>query len=201
MTKRIFPLIVPAWFALTTSPALAQWDVFEDPQVESQCGLVNVATLEFAVRSCDGALVLVTGDDVGFANTVVRDDWTVEIDGDFAGFISFEQDADGFFTLWWLSDAGFVIDFNDVTSEPFETDRLPIDFENVPCDAGDFWTDEGDCDAESGDEEMLPVDFVDDDDEIACGPIALSVFLFSLVGLVLMLGHQKHSAPSNRSSE
>ena len=35
------------------------------------CGVVNAVTLEFAVRSCDGALVLITGEDAGFSNTFV----------------------------------------------------------------------------------------------------------------------------------
>ncbi len=176
--------------------ASAQWEVFEDPTVESQCGIINAASLEFAVRSCDGALVLVTGQDAGFINTFVTLDGTIEIDDEFAGFVVYEQDADGFFTLWWLSEEGFVIDFDDVAYEPFETDFLPIDFENVPCEAADMWEGDGGCQAEFGDLTMLPVEFfsdqIDQDGEdgsgcgIKCGPISLSIFLFGLIGLSLI---------------
>ena len=138
------------------------WDVFEEPTVGSVCGVVNVVSLEFAVRSCDGALVLITGPDAGFGNTFVTLDGEVQIDGQFAGFVVYDVDGDGFFTLWWVSEEGFVIDFNDVTYEPFETDFLPGDFGNVPCEVTDFWEGDGDCDTEFGNELMLPVAFVGD---------------------------------------
>ena len=184
--------VVGGIFAVLTCvpAAFAQWEVFEDQNVESVCGIVNVATLEFVVRSCDGALVLVTGADAGFGNTFVTLDGEVQIDGQFAGIVSYELDADGFFTLWWLSEEGFVIDFDDVNYEPFETDFLPGEFENVPCAAAEFWDGDADCGAELGDMTMLPVDFVTDTDggfpTIACGSISLSLLLFTLAGLSLL---------------
>ena len=174
--------------------ASAQWEIFEDENIESVCGIVNAATLEFVVRSCDGALVLVTGEDAGFGNTFVTlVDSEVRIDGQFAGIVSYELDADGFFTLWWLSEEGFVIDFDDVNYEPFETDFLPGEFENVPCAAAEFWDGDADCGAEFGDMTMLPVDFVADTaggfPMIACGSISFSLLLFTLAGLSLIQCH------------
>lgn len=139
------------------------WDVFKDPSGQSLCGVINAASLEFAVRLCDGALVLITGRDAGFGNTFVTLDGEVQIDGQFAGFVVYDEDGEGFFTLWWVSEEGFVIDFDDVAYEPFETDFLPSDFVNVPCAAADFWDGDGDCNAEFGNEIMLAVAFVGGD--------------------------------------
>ncbi len=143
---------------LTPQAARAQWEVFEDDSVASVCGVVNVASLEFAVRSCDGALVLVTGPDEGFSNTFVTLDGDVLIDGRASGFIDYEQDADGFFTLWWFSENGFLIDFDDALSEPYESDVLPGDISNVACDAAVIWSGDGDCGAAFGNLIMRAVD-------------------------------------------
>lgn len=178
---------------LIPQAALAQWEVFDDPSVVSVCGVVNVASLEFAVRSCDGALVLVTGPDEGFSNTFVTLAGDVLIDGRASGYIDYEQDADGFFTLWWFSENNFLIDFDDVTSEPYESDVLPGDIANVACDAAVIWSGDGDCDAAFGSMVMQAVDVssdsTDDDGSLpgtttTCGALSLSIFLFTLTGLV-----------------
>ena len=176
---------------LAPQAAPAQWEVFDDPSVVSVCGVVNVASLEFAVRSCDGALVLVTGPDEGFSNTFVTLDGDVLIDGRASGYIAYDQDADGFFTLWWFSEDGFLIDFDDVTSEPHETDALPSEISNVACDASAVWSGDGDCDAAFGNLIMRAVDVSSDGDgslpgtTTTCGALSLSIFLFTLTGLVL----------------
>ncbi len=175
---------------LIPQAALAQWEVFDDTSVASVCGVVNVASLEFAVRSCDGALVLVTGPDEGFSNTFVTLDGDVLIDGQASGYIDYEQDADGFFTLWWFSEDGFLIDFDDAISEPYETDALPSDFSNVACDAGELWAGDGDCGTAFGDLVMLAVDVSSGGDgglpgtTTTCGGLSLSILLFTLTGLV-----------------
>ncbi len=178
---------------LLPQAATAQWEIFDDASVASICGVVNVAALEFAVRSCDGALVLVTGPDEGFGNTFVTQEGDVLIDGQASGFIVYEQDADGFFTLWWFSENGFLIDFDDVTSEPFESDALPSDFSNVACDVSDLWGGDADCDAPFSDLVMRAVDVSSDSDDgdgslpgtTTCGGLSFSIFLFTLTGLVL----------------
>ncbi len=179
---------------LLPQSALAQWEVFDDTSVASVCGVVNVASLEFAVRSCDGALVLVTGPDEGFSNTFVTLAGDVLIDGRASGYIDYEQDADGFFTLWWFSEDGFLIDFDDTISEPYETDVLPSEISNVACDAAAVWSGDGDCDAAFGNLIMravdVSIDSTDDDGSLpgtstACGLLSLSVFLFTLTGLVV----------------
>ncbi|MCZ6653531.1 MAG: hypothetical protein O7D91_10955 [Planctomycetota bacterium] len=179
---------------LIPQAAQAQWEVFDDPSVVSVCGVVNVASLEFAVRSCDGALVLVTGPDEGFSNTFVTLDGDVLIDGRASGYIDYQQDADGFFTLWWFSEDGFLIDFDDLISEPYETDALPSEISNVACDASAVWSGDGDCDASFGNMVMQAVDVSSDPTDgdgslpgttTTCGLLSLSIFLFTLTGLVL----------------
>ncbi len=176
---------------LLPQAALAQWEVFDDTSVSSVCGVVNVGSLEFAVRSCDGALVLVTGPDEGFSNTFVTLDGDVLIGGLASGYIDYEQDADGFFTLWWFSEDGFLIDFDDALSEPYETDVLPSDISNVACDAAALWSGDGDCGAAFGDLVMRAVDVSSDADgslpgtTTTCGLLSLSIFLFTLTGLVV----------------
>ncbi len=188
---RVFGLT--AVMLLLPQAALAQWEVFDDTSVASVCGVVNVGSLEFAVRSCDGALVLVTGPDEGFSNTFVTLAGDVLIDGLASGYIDYEQDADGFFTLWWFSEDGFLIDFDDTLSEPYETDVLPSDIGNVACDAAAVWSGDGDCDAAFGDMVMQAVDVssdsIGDDSSLpgtstTCGALSLSVFLFTLTGLI-----------------
>ena len=184
----VLPLLIP-------KAAAAQWQVFDESSVALDCGVVNVASLEFAVRSCDGALVLVTGPDEGFSNTFVTLAGDVLIDGRASGYIDYDQDADGFFTLWWFSEDGFLIDFDDAISEPYETDVLPSDIANVACNAAAVWSGDGDCGAAFGNLIMRAVDIsVDgdagDDDSLpgtstTCGALSLSVFLFTLTGLVV----------------
>lgn len=187
--RALAALLTAAVLALPDS-ATAQWDIFEDQSVASVCGVINVVSLEFAVRSCDGALVLITGEDAGFGNTFVTLDGEVEINGAFAGFISYERDGDGFFTLWWVSEEGFAIDFDDVAYEPFETDFLPSDFVNVPCEVTDFWDEGGDCGAELGDMGMLPLDFVDGTDVdtsiTICGLFPFPILFLTLAGLMCL---------------
>ncbi len=182
-------LLASAVLALPNS-ATAQWEIFEDQSVASVCGVINVVSLEFAVRSCDGALVLITGEDAGFGNTFVTLDGEVEIDGELAGFIEYQQDGDGFFTLWWVSEEGFAIDFDDVAYEPFETDFLPSDFANVPCEVTDFWDDDGDCGAELGDMAMLPLDLVGgtnlDTSITICGLFPFPILFLTLAGLMCL---------------
>ena len=192
---------------LIPQAAQAQWEVFDDTSVASVCGVVNVASLEFAVRTCDGALVLVTGPDEGFSNTFVTLSGDVLIDGRASGYIDYEQDADGFFTLWWFSEDGFLIDFDDAISEPYETDVLPSDIANVACGAAAVWSGDGDCGAAFGNFTMRAVDTsfdadVDDDSlpgtTTTCGLLSLSIFLFTLTGLVLGRrsgGMGKYSCP------
>ncbi len=181
-----------AGLLLLPQAARAQWEVFDDTSVSSVCGVVNVGSLEFAVRSCDGALVLVTGQDEGFGNTFVTLDGDVLIGGLASGYIAYEQDADGFFTLWWFGENGFLIDFDDGISEPFETDALPSDISNVACDAAALWSGDGDCGTAFGELVMRAVDVSSGSDggdgsipgtSTTCGGLSFSIFLFTLTGL------------------
>ena len=92
--------------------------------------------------------------------------------------------------MWWVDEEGFAIDFDDVAYEPFETDFLPSDFANVPCEVTDFWDHGGDCGAELGDMAMLPVEFVggiDVDTSITiCGLFPFPILFLTLAGLVCL---------------
>jgi hypothetical protein len=121
------------------------WDVFVDPDSGSACDVVNAADDELVVWSDTGQLVLISGVDVVLVDTFVDDDWIVYYFDDPVGLISFEEDADGFLTLWWLSFTGWVIEVDPFTLEPLETDLLPSHFVDVPCDACEFWDDPADC--------------------------------------------------------
>lgn len=136
-------------FALTNSSGFAQikpWDVFIDDQSDSVCDVVNAENAELVILSSTGQFVIVTGVDVVLEDTVVDFNGDVFYLGNPAGFIDFALDGDGFRTLWWMSLTGRVVNVNGFTGEPTETDLLPSDFSDVPCDACDFWDDRTVCD-------------------------------------------------------
>ncbi|UCC30908.1 MAG: hypothetical protein JSU86_01265 [Phycisphaerales bacterium] len=136
-------------FALTASSGFGQivpWDVFIDDQSDSVCDVVNAANAELVILSNTGQFVIVTGADVILEDTFVDINGDVFYLGDPAGFIDFALDGDGFRTLWWMSLTGRVVNVSGFTGEPTETDLLPSDFSDVPCDACDFWDDRTVCD-------------------------------------------------------
>lgn len=156
---------------------LVPWDVFDDPFSSSVCDVVNAANAELVVISSTGELAIVSGTDRVFSDTFVDLDGDVFFDGVFVGSIAFETDGDGFRTLWWTSLTGRVVEVDGFTGEPFESEFFPIDFEDVPCDACDFWDDQTVC--------LEPVD--PGPGFRICGvnvvaPTALSLMTLTLVG-------------------
>jgi len=198
----------PSWGAVTLTaltlffpaPLLAQWEVWESDEVESRCGVINTTELEFTVRTCDRALVLITGQDLGFSNALVTEDGEVLINGESSGYISYQEDGEGFFTLWWITEDGFIIDFDDVTMEPFETEDTPLNFESIPCSVADdanaeegFWDGEADCDQPQGGETMEPIQFSTEDDDqndngqsSTCGIGMINLVFMGYTGLWLV---------------
>ncbi len=142
-------LMLVALVALTGVSAVnAQqlpWEVFEDSESASRCGLVNAENAELVVLVETGQLVLVTNDDIVLENTFLNQSNDVIVDGEPTGFLTFAEDADGFRTLWWVSLTGRVITVDGLTGRPRESDAVPADFQDVPCDACEFWDEDIDA--------------------------------------------------------
>lgn len=121
------------------------WTLFQDPISASACDVINAANSELLLLRSTGQLVIVSGADIVLQDTFVDADGFVFFEGDQVGLINFEEDGDGFRTLWWLSLTGRVVDMDGFTGEPFETNSVPTDFFDVPCDGCDFWDDQSVC--------------------------------------------------------
>lgn len=123
------------------------WIVFEDFGVSnSRCGVVNAGNIELVVLRDTLQLVIVTGRDTILTDTFVDDDNTVIFEGTPFGFLTFAEDRDGFRTLWWTTLTGSVVEIDEFSAKPRVTDAFPDEFENVPCDACEFWDDQTVCD-------------------------------------------------------
>ena len=170
--------------AVAGSAARAQvWDVFQDDQSASVCDVVNVSNAELVVLSSTGELVIVTGTDVILEDTYVDGNNNVFYLDDPVGFIEFATDGDGLGTVWWLSLTGNVVEVDGFTGEPFQTDLLPSDFQDVPCDACDFWDDPTACTTVVVDDPTIPgipvtINF--------CGAGGAATMMMTLMGLSVM---------------
>jgi len=118
------------------------WVLFEDFLSTSACEIINSDNSELILLNDTGQLVVVTGRDVVLQDTFVDDADNVFVNGEPAGFLTFEDDGDGLRSIWWVSLTGRVINIDGFTGDPVESDLFPSDFVDVPCDACDFWDDE-----------------------------------------------------------
>lgn len=128
----------------------APWLTLEDdPNISSSaCDVINVANAELVLLDTTRQLTIVTGPDITLEDTfvdVASGEVTFE-NGTF-GFISFQEDGDGFRTLWWVSATGRAIELDESSGFPVPqvSDQFPADFGDVPCDACDFWDDQSIC--------------------------------------------------------
>jgi hypothetical protein len=131
-----------------SSPGAAQirpWDVFEDTQSTSVCDVINAANAELVILRDTRQLVLVSGEDVTLESTFVDPGGFVVFEEADAGLIAFREDGDGFRTLWWTTLIGRAVNVDPFTGEPTESNRVPSDSINVPCDACEFWDDRSVC--------------------------------------------------------
>ena len=152
------------------------WDTFVDALSTSVCDVVNAENAELVVLSDTGQLAVVTGRDVILQDTFVTVEGDVLYLGQPVGFIAYDTDGDGFRTLWWVSLTGRVVSVDGFTGEPSETDLVPGDFFDVPCDACDFWDDPAVC---------APVE---PDDPITiniCGTNAVVGMVMTFTGLMM----------------
>lgn len=126
----------------TTQP----WIVFEDFNSNSRCGIVNAGNAELVVLRDSFQLVIVSGRDTILVDTFVDADNTVFFEGVPFGSLNFEEDRDGYRTLWWTTLTDTVVDIDDFSAKPRATDAFPDQFEKVPCDACEYWDNPADCD-------------------------------------------------------
>lgn len=166
-------MIVVAVVGLWSSPIFADlpWEVWEDSESTSVCGIVNAENVELVVQRSDEMLIIVTGQDITLTNTFVRENGDVLVDGVVTGGLTFALDEDGYRTLWWVADeTGTVMSVDSITLNATPSDFAPSDFSDVPCDACPFWdetlplnitTEPQDTTACEGDKVTL---FVDADD-------------------------------------
>ena len=162
------------------------WETYEDALSDSVCDVVNAENVELVV-SWDSTLgvynmVVVTGSDIRLADTQVLDNGDVLYLGESAGFIQFDEDGDGYRTLWWVGIGGNVVNVNSFSGEPTVSDYFPGDFHDVPCDACDLWDDTSACDpVDSDDSVVVPPITIN-----FCGTGAALAMAMSMVGLTVM---------------
>ncbi|MCC7293201.1 MAG: immunoglobulin domain-containing protein [Phycisphaerales bacterium] len=140
-----------------TSAALGQIpgvETYTDQASGSTCNLINTANgahlvvLEAIAEDPFRRFALVTGTDVTLSSSEIDDDLNVFFGDELFGRIAFLEDGDGLATLWWVDNFDNVIGLDSVTLDPFQTDDRPEDFQDVPCDACEFWDREEDCPGE-----------------------------------------------------
>jgi len=99
----------------------------------------------FVLISATRQLAIVTGNDLILEDTLVDESGFVFFEGEPVGAIGFATDGDGRRSIWWMSLTGRVVDVNGFTGEPSQTNKLPTDFNDVPCDACEFWDNPAAC--------------------------------------------------------
>ncbi|MGB0716652.1 MAG: hypothetical protein ACPGXK_12275 [Phycisphaerae bacterium] len=168
-------LIISA--VLTRQQAQGQdvpWVAFQDTQSASLCDVINAANIELVLLGTTSELVAVSGADTIIDGTFVNENNQVFFNNQPVGTLAFDTDADGFRTLWWVSLTGRVIAVDGFDGTPTESDAFPSDFENVPCDACEFWDDQSVC----------QIDVTDPDINLdLCGLISGSTLALTMLGL------------------
>ena len=169
--------VTPMLLALAASATLAlgqtvPWVAFQDTQSASVCDVINTENSELVLLASTGELVAVTGPDTIISGTFVNENNQVFFNDQSVGTLVFDTDAEGFRTLWWVSLTGRVISIDGFDGTPAESDAFPADFENVPCDACDFWDDRSVCEIEQPD---INLDF--------CGLTSGATLGLTLLGL------------------
>jgi len=133
--------IVPAASAQTKP-----WELFQDASSSAVCDVINADNnARFVLISATRQLAIVTGNDLILEDTLVDESGFVFFEGEPVGAIGFATDGDGRRSIWWMSLTGRVVDVNGFTGEPSQTNKLPTDFNDVPCDACEFWDNAAAC--------------------------------------------------------
>ncbi|NOT00082.1 MAG: hypothetical protein HOP29_05600 [Phycisphaerales bacterium] len=127
-----------------TASAQTAWDVLEDGQSDSICGVVNAvnsdtgAPIQLVILTETSQLMMVSRTDTILADTFVEGDNDVTDLGQARGFIEFATDGDGFRTVWWVALDGMVVEVDPFNGTITAGVEVPENFINVPCDACEF---------------------------------------------------------------
>ena len=132
--------------ACMTPRASAQmaWDVLEDSESTSVCGIVNAVSaatgslLQLVILNDTAELMIVSRTDTILSGTFVDPDNFVSDNGQPKGVIQYADDGDGFRTVWWVALDGTVVEVDPFTAAAIPGGKLPEEFTNVPCDACQF---------------------------------------------------------------
>lgn len=157
------------------------WEVFLDTQSGSTCDLINANNAQFVLLRSTGQLSIVTGIDVTLGDTFVDEIGLVFFEDEPVGTIGFATDGDGFRTLWWTSLTGTVVNVNGFTGQPTQTNNQPADFEDVVCDACEFWDNPATCADPPEEEPPVVVDVCGAQVEL---PLGLSLAMMMTLSLV-----------------
>ena len=130
--------------SVTAGAQAVPWDVY-DHTSGSRCDVINASNVELVVLADTGELVIITGLDTILGDTYVDLEGNVYYLDEPAGFIEWAIDGDGFYTLWWRTLTGWVVEVDEFTGEPYVSDLFPGDFYDVPCNACEYWDDQTDC--------------------------------------------------------
>lgn len=120
------------------------WDVFEDLDSASECGIVNAVNagtgrpLHLVVLSETAQMMIVSGTDSTLLGTFVDLDNGVFNGDEPKGFIEYVVDGDGFRTVWWRGLDGGIVEVDAFTGEVFAGTLFPDEFLSVACDACEF---------------------------------------------------------------
>lgn len=129
----------------TVSAQIPGVDLFQDSESASICDLVNSANAHLVVLTDTGEFALVTGEDTRLEGTFVDVNGDVFVNDEPAGFVTFADDGDGLRSLWWLAPSGFAVHIDTITLQISESQILPDQISDVPCDACTFWDVAADC--------------------------------------------------------
>ena len=153
-----------AWIVLPTT-ALAQfgedWDVFQDPETGETCGVVNTSNVDLTIVADTGEVILITGRDTLLDRLFVDEDNNVFYNGFASGLIVFADDADGYPSVFWITDRGTVVEVDERTGEPLDSGLFPEEVGNTGCDPCDSIDDDPFC----------YEDVIDGGDDVHVGPI------------------------------
>jgi len=186
----LFAFLALVTIASSVSRGQAQtvpWEVFLDTQSGSTCDLINANNAQLVLLRSTGQLSIVTGIDVTLGDTFVDEIGLVFFEDEPVGTIGFATDGDGFRTLWWTSLTGTVVNVNGFTGQPTQTNNVPADFENVVCDACEFWDNPATC-ADPPEDPPVVVDVCGTQVEL---PLGLSLAM--MVTMSLMRGRREAS--------
>lgn len=164
---RLFATLVITIGSLYLAPGFAQaqerlWVQYQDSISQQVCGLIHAAEIELVVLPASGAFVKVSGSDLVLADYVVDASGNVYYGEEPAGFIGFETDADGDRALFWMTLNGHLVSIDAFDASHSESDVLPSNLRNTGCDACAKWDNPAACADDTGDEENVDENDVED---------------------------------------